>query len=197
MRHLPSAKNTHMQNTKEGQILLQLARAAIARELGFSAQDIPRTEWLEKPGATFVTLHLYGNLRGCIGSLEARRPLVDDVQSNALASAFRDPRFPPLRKEEFDDVVIEVSLLGKSEPIHFHDERDALAQLNPGKDGVIMEYGLHRATFLPQVWSQLPSPQKFLARLKEKAGLSADFWSNDIRLSRYAVQEWSEGEQNG
>ena len=186
-----------MQNTEEGQILLQLARAAIAKKLGLAAQDLPRSDWLEKPGATFVTLHLHGELRGCIGSLEAKRPLIDDVQNNALASAFRDPRFVPLGKEEFADVVIEVSLLGKSEPIHFHDEQDAVAQLNPGKDGVILEYGLHRATFLPQVWSQLPDPQKFLARLKEKAGLSADFWSDDIRLSRYAVQEWGEGEQNG
>lgn len=186
-----------MRNIKEGQILLHLARAAIAKELGFAAHDLPRSDWLEKPGATFVTLHLYGELRGCIGSLEARRPLIDDVQSNAFASAFRDPRFDPLGKKEFADVVIEVSLLGKSEPIHFHDEQDAVAQLNPGKDGVIMEYGLHRATFLPQVWSQLPTPQKFLSRLKEKAGLTADFWSNDFRLSRYAVQEWSEGEQNG
>lgn len=182
-----------MQNTKEGQILLHLARAAIARELGFSAHEMPQSEWLEKPGATFVTLHLYGELRGCIGSLEARRPLVDDVQSNALASAFRDPRFEPLSKEELADVVIDVSLLGNSEPIHFRDEQDALAQLNPGKDGVILEYGRHRATFLPQVWSQLPEPRKFLSRLKEKAGLSATFWSNDIRLSRYAVQEWNEG----
>ncbi len=186
-----------MQNTKEGQILLHLARAAIARELGFSAHDLPRTEWLEKPGATFVTLQLYGELRGCIGSLEARRPLFDDVQSNALASAFRDPRFEPLSKQEFSNVVIDVSLLGKSEPFNFRDEQDAVAQLKPGEDGVILEYGLHRATFLPQVWSQLPDPQKFLARLKEKAGLSANFWSNDIRLSRYAVQKWSEGEKNG
>lgn len=197
MQHLPSAQNTSMQNTKEGQILLHLARAAIAKELGLATHDLPRSNWLDKPGATFVTLHLNGELRGCIGSLEARRPLIDDVQNNALASAFRDPRFLPLGKEEFADVVIDVSLLGKSEPIHFHDEQDALAQLKPGKDGVIMEYGLHRATFLPQVWSQLPDPQKFLARLKEKAGLTADFWSNDIRLSRYSVQEWSEGEQNG
>lgn len=186
-----------MPNTRKGQTLLQLARAAIARELGFPALDVPRSDWLENPGATFVTLHLYGELRGCIGSLEARRPLFDDVQSNAFASAFRDPRFEPLSKQEFSHVVIDVSLLGKSEPIHFRDEQDAVAQLNPGEDGVILEYGLHRATFLPQVWSQLPDPKKFLARLKEKAGLGANFWSNDIRLSRYAVQKWSEGEENG
>jgi AmmeMemoRadiSam system protein A len=186
-----------MQNTEEGQILLHLARAAIGKELGFATHDLPRTAWLEQPGATFVTLHLHGELRGCIGSLEARQALIDDVQNNARASAFRDPRFKPLGKEEFSDVVIDVSLLGKSEPIRFSDEEDAVAQLRPDKDGVIMEYGLHRATFLPQVWSQLPSPREFLARLKEKAGLSSDFWSTDIRLSRYAVREWSEGEQNG
>ena len=186
-----------MQNTKEGQILLHLARAAIAKELGFAAHDTPRTEWLQEPGATFVTLNLNGELRGCVGSLEAWRPLIDDVRDNALASAFRDPRFEPLSKQEFADVVIDVSLLDKSEPIHFRDEQDALVQLNPGEDGVILEHGPHRATFLPQVWSQLPAPKKFLARLKEKAGLSANFWSNDIRLSRYSVQKWSEGEKNG
>ena len=100
-------------------------------------------------------------------------------------------------KEEFAEVVIDVSLLGKPESIRFRNERDALAQLNPGTDGVILEYGLHRATYLPQVWAQLPKPESFIAHLKNKAGLPQDFWSNDIRLLRYTVQKWREGEPNG
>ena len=186
-----------MLDTKGGQTLLHLARTAIAKELGFVEQDLPRTDWLEEPGATFVTLNLYGDLRGCIGSLEAHRPLIDDVCQNAVASAFRDPRFGPLSKAEFADVVIDVSLLSAPERIDFRDEQDALRKLAPGKDGVILEHGSHRATFLPQVWAQLPDPRQFLARLKMKAGLPEGFWSNDIRLSRYAVQKWGEGEQNG
>jgi len=183
-----------MFGTDKGPTLLRLARAAIAKELGFSAQDLPRVDWLEEPGATFVTLTLHGQLRGCIGSLEAHRPLLDDVRTNAVASAFRDPRFAPLSKQEFADVTIEVSLLSPAEPLRFNSESDALAQLNPGKDGVILEYGrLHRATYLPQVWAQLPEPQEFIDHLKIKAGLPEDFWSNDIKLSRYEVQKWREG----
>jgi AmmeMemoRadiSam system protein A len=186
-----------MFNTDKGQTLLRLARAAIAKELGFISHDLPRTDWLEEPGATFVTLTLHDQLHGCIGSLEAHRPLSDDVRHNAKASAFLDPRFAPLTKEEFADVIIEVSLLSKPELIEFSSEQDALAQLNPGKEGVILEFGPHRATYLPQVWAQLPEPKAFLANLKNKAGLSEDFWSNDIRLSRYTVQKWSEGENHG
>jgi len=178
----------------KGKTLLHLARAAIARELGFVSHDLPRTDWLEEPGATFVTLTLHGQLRGCIGSLEAHRSLLDDVRANAVASAFRDPRFAPLSKAEFADVLIEVSLLTPPEPLHFQDEQDALAQLNAGSDGVILEFGHHRATFLPQVWAQLPQPQVFIAHLKNKAGLPEDFWSKDMRLSRYTVQKWREGE---
>lgn len=181
-----------MLDTREGQILLHLARAAIAKELGFISHDLPRTDWLEMPGATFVTLTLHGQLRGCIGSLEALRPLIDDVRANAVASAFRDPRFAPLSKAEFAEVQVEVSLLSAPEPLIFTSEENALEQLHPGKDGVILEYGRHRATFLPQVWGQLPLPQTFIAHLKNKAGLPENFWSNDLRISRYSVQKWRE-----
>jgi AmmeMemoRadiSam system protein A len=173
-----------------------LARAAIAKELGFSSHDLPRTDWLEEPGATFVTLTLQGQLRGCIGSLEAHRSLID-VRQNAISSAFRDPRFPPLTKEEFADVVIEVSLLSKPVLIRHTSEEDALAQLTPGRDGVIIEHGRHRATYLPQVWAQLPDPREFTAHLKDKAGLPEHFWSDDISISRYTVQKWREGNPNG
>jgi AmmeMemoRadiSam system protein A len=184
-----------MFDTKRGRTLLHLARAAIAKELGFASRELPQTDdWLQEPGATFVTLNLHGNLRGCIGSLEARWPLIDDVRHNAMASAFLDPRFTPLTKQELDDIVIGVSLLSPPEQIHFSSERNALEQLRPGLDGVILEHGRRRATYLPQVWAQLPEPQEFLNHLKNKAGLPEDFWSEDIRLSRYGVQKWREGE---
>ena len=183
-----------MFDTDKGKTLLHLARAAIAGELGFISHDLPRTDWLEEPGATFVTLTLHDQLRGCIGSLEARRSLLEDVRANAVASAFRDPRFAPLSKEEFAEVVIDVSVLSKPEPVSFSSEQDALAQLHRGQDGVILEYGMHRATYLPQVWAQLPDPQSFIDNLKEKAGLPEDFWSEDIKLWRYTVQKFKEGE---
>jgi hypothetical protein len=186
-----------MNENQHGLTLLRLARSAIARELGFDSHDLPRSDWLEQDGATFVTLNLHGLLRGCIGSLEAFRPLIDDVRQNAVAAAFRDPRFPPLSPQEFADVMIEVSLLGKPEPISFSSEVDALTQLHPGQDGVILEYGRSRATYLPQVWAQLPEPMDFIMNLKEKAGLPADFWSVDIRLSRYSVRKYSEGAAGG
>jgi AmmeMemoRadiSam system protein A len=185
-----------MFDTNKGITLLRLARAAIAKELGFKSHDLPRSDWLEEPGATFVTLTLQGQLRGCIGSLEAYRPLIEDVQSNAVASAFRDPRFPPLSKEEFADVLIDVSLLSKPELIRHNNEEEALAQLTPGRDGVTIEYGPSRATYLPQVWAQLPDPHDFIAHLKQKAELPGDFWSRDIKLSHYTVQKWQEIEQN-
>ena len=186
-----------MLDTDQGQTLLQMARAAIAQVFGFVSHELPRSDWLEKPGATFVTLTLRGQLRGCIGSLEAHRPLIDDVRQNAVAAALRDPRFPPLSKAEFAEVVVEVSLLSAPEPISFRDEADALAQLHPSRDGVILEYGAHRATFLPQVWAQLPDPRTFIAHLKNKAGLPDGFWSDEIRLSRYTVQKWSEEKHHG
>ncbi len=185
-----------MLNTDKGQTLLHLARAAIAKELGFISHDLPRSAWLEEPGATFVTLTLHGQLRGCIGSLEAHRPLIEDVKHNAIAAAFKDPRFQPLSKEEFAEVVIEVSQLSPPKPIQFSSEQNALEQLIPGIDGVIIELGRYRATFLPQVWAQLPQPQVFIAHLKNKAGLPQDYWSDDIRLSRYSVQKWREGESH-
>lgn len=181
-----------MFNTDRGKTLLHLARAAIAGELGFISGDLPRADWLEEPGATFVTLNLDEQLRGCIGSLQAYRPLIDDVRQNAVAAAFYDPRFQPLSKEEFPRILIEVSLLSKPESIRFSSEQDALAQLNPGTDGVVLEFGHQRATYLPQVWAQLPDPETFISHLKAKAGLPEDFWSSDIRLSHYTVQNWHE-----
>lgn len=184
-----------MLEADQSRILLRLARSAIAREFGLASHELPRTGWLETPGATFVTLTLHGLLRGCIGSLEAYRPLIDDVRHNAVAAAFRDPRFPPLSQPEFAEVRIEVSLLSPARPLQYTDEQDALSRLQPGKSGVILEFGHHRATFLPQVWTQLPDPSLFMAHLKNKAGLPADFWSDEIRLSEYTVEKWCEHRQ--
>lgn len=178
--------------TARGRVLTQLARASIARALGEPVQAPPHPEWLNTPGAVFVTLTRGGELRGCIGSLEARRSLGEDVEENARLAAFADPRFPPLSRAELADTQIEVSVLSPAEPIDFCDEADALRRLRPGVDGVILEYGRHRATFLPQVWRQLPDPRDFLAHLKRKAGLPADFWHPELRLYRYTVEKYEE-----
>lgn len=178
--------------TELGPPLLHLARAAIATRFGQTTTcpfDLPE---LREKGATFVTLTQDGQLRGCMGSLEAWRPLQGDVEENACAAAFRDPRFAPLRKEELPVIRVEVSLLTPAEPMHFRDEADALAQLRPAVDGVIFTAGQHRATFLPQVWEELPEPYEFMAHLKRKAGLPANYWGKDIRLERYSVKKWKE-----
>lgn len=181
-----------MTDTNKGKTLLHLARSAIAKELGFVSHDLPRTPWLEEPGATFVTLTLHGRMHGCIGSLEPNRPVIDDVRHNAVAAAFQDPRFAPLTKDEFADAVIDVALLSKPETIRFSTEDDALKQLNPGVDGVIFEYGSNRATFLPHAWADMPHAKDLLAQLKSQAGLAEDFWSVDVKLSRFTIQKWYE-----
>lgn len=177
----------------KGARLTALARAAIARVFG---QGGPRetvdADWLKAPGAAFVTLTQAGELRGCIGSLEAWRPLAEDIEANARAAAFRDPRFPPLGADELARTRVEVSVLSKPVPMRFSDEADAIGQLHPGVDGVILEWRQYRGTFLPQVWDQLPDPARFMRHLKQKAGLAADFWADDVHLSRYTVDKYKE-----
>lgn len=177
-----------------GHCLLVLARNAIAGRFGLSTTPVDDRPELHAKGATFVTLTQLGQLRGCIGSLEAWRTLRQDVQENALAAAFRDPRFEPLGADELPDTRVEVSLLTPPVPMSFTDEADALAQLCPGTDGVIFSAAGRRSTFLPQVWEQLPSTALFMAHLKQKAGLPADYWSPDVRLERYTVEKWKEEE---
>jgi AmmeMemoRadiSam system protein A len=181
-----------MNKTDNGALLTALARAAIARKLGRDVPALPHPAWLAHPGATFVTLTQDGQLRGCIGSLEAHRPLGRDLEANAQAAAFSDPRFPPMTETELDRTRVEVSILSTPEAMSFKDEQDALVQLRPGIDGVIFQSGWHRATFLPQVWEQLPDSRQFLARLKMKAGLPADYWSDEVKLSRYTVDKYEE-----
>lgn len=175
-----------------GLALLAIARNAIEKQFGRNAHTAIPHPALANPAATFVTLTQDGALRGCIGSLEAYRPLAQDVAENAIAAAFRDPRFSPLGEDELKLTRVEVSLLEKPEPLDFKDEADALAQLRPGIDGLILTHGNRRATFLPQVWESLQEPQRFMSQLKLKAGLPAYFWDEDIALARYGVQKWKE-----
>ena len=184
------------EKNEQGKILLQIARTAICRVLHVPySPSIAVDEnalWLSQPGASFVTLICCGELRGCIGSLLACDPLIEDVNSNAISAALRDPRFPSLTVDELDEVCVEVSLLSELQPLSFADEADALTKLRPGIDGIVFEYGSHRSTFLPQVWESLPQPQQFLAKLKAKAGLAEDFWADGIKLFRYTVSKWHE-----
>jgi AmmeMemoRadiSam system protein A len=178
-----------------GQALLVMARNAIGGRFGIAAQAIPTVDdpaALNAAGATFVTLTRNGRLRGCIGSLQAHRPLGRDVAENALAAAFLDRRFSPLTVDELPLTRVEVSLLSPATPLPARSEAEALSRLHPGIDGVILICGRQRSTFLPQVWEQLPEAPQFLAQLKLKAGLPADFWSDQVRLERYSVEKWSE-----
>ncbi len=179
-------------DAEKGSTLLKLARSEIASKLGHEVPSPAQAGWLAEPGASFVTLTRQGELRGCIGTLEAHRPLGLDVRENAVAAAFRDPRFMPLSRAEFDDIRVEVSVLSPAEALAVDDEVAALAALRPNVDGVVFEYRHFRSTFLPQVWEQLPEPAGFLAHLKRKAGLPMDFWAEGVRLSRYTVSKWKE-----
>lgn len=177
-----------------GTVLIPLARAAIAGELGMprgARDDLP---WLALHGACFITVTQSASLRGCIGSLRPHRALGEDVRANAVAAAFRDPRFKPLTREEFGTILLEVSVLSELEALRFDDEKDALGQLRAGVDGLIFEYGHHTSTFLPQVWENFREPADFMTNLKYKAGLPPNFWHRDVKLMRYTVKKWKEGQ---
>ncbi|MFO1196122.1 MAG: AmmeMemoRadiSam system protein B [Burkholderiaceae bacterium] len=180
-----------------GRVLLRRARATIGSAFGFDPGRPADHPGLARHGATFVTLTQRGRLRGCIGTLQAHRPLGEDVRANALAAAFRDPRFEPLDVREYEQVRVEVSLLAPARPLPVRDEAHAREALVPHADGVILSWRGRRATFLPQVWESLPDPAEFLAQLKRKAGLPADFWAPDVVLERYAVLKWVEGGAGG
>ncbi|MDR0594143.1 MAG: AmmeMemoRadiSam system protein A [Bifidobacteriaceae bacterium] len=198
-----------------GPVLVRLAREAIAsalagrrrpafdspnliRRLGLWVGGAPPTPddlgfgVLDEPGAAFVTLTQAGELRGCIGSLEAHRPLGLDVQLNAVDAALGDPRFEPLQPAELGRTDIEVSVLSVPEPVEFADRKDLLGQLRPGRDGLILAAAGRRGTFLPQVWEQLPTPEVFLSHLVRKAGLPGRYWGSDVRIWRYTVTAFEE-----
>ncbi|MCI0503430.1 AmmeMemoRadiSam system protein A [Candidatus Micrarchaeota archaeon] len=184
---------------KEKEYLLKLARNAVkahlagGRKLDVQPKDVPSKKLTEN-GACFVTLHVGERLRGCIGSLEAHRPLVMDVIENALSSAFEDPRFYPMRQEELPEVTFSISVLSAPKPFPVKDAADLLKKLVPGKHGLIIQKGWNRATFLPVVWEQLPKKEEFLSHLCMKAGLGAEAWrdTKGMEFFVYEAEEFSE-----
>jgi uncharacterized protein len=186
-------------NASEKKYLLSLARKAI--ENYFKTKqimepkrgDVPSASLLQS-GACFVTLHLSGELRGCIGSLEAHRPLVYDVINNALASAFEDTRFYPLTPSELARVKISISYLTPAKPLIVKDADDLLAKIKPHRTGLILEKGWARATFLPAVWDEIATKEEFLSHLCMKAGLGAEAWKNTqgMKFQTYEADEFSE-----
>lgn len=189
--------DTQPLTAEEKQTLLRLAREAIREALSDASMPEIALETLplrlRENGAAFVTLTLDGQLRGCIGSLSAHRPLVLDVQRHAVDAAFDDPRFPPLTDLEFAPLRIEISVLSEPQPLFYADPDDLLRKLRPEIDGVILERGWNRGTFLPQVWEQLPEPEVFLSHLCQKAGLPSNAWKwPDIRISLYQVEKFME-----
>lgn len=175
-----------------GALLLAHARAAIATRLGQSAPPAADHPALHETRATFVTLTRHGQLRGCIGHLQAMQELGRDVRSNALAAAFEDPRFAPVSVAEWPTIRVEVSVLGPTTFSNCPTEEDCLRQIVPFEDGVILASGARSATFLPQVWDELPDPQEFIAHLLHKAGLPVTLWPADMRLGRYHVEKFQE-----
>lgn len=178
---------------EERSLLLRIAADSIDHGLthGTALQvdpvDFPPA--LRETRATFVTLTIDRQLRGCMGVLEAHQPLVVDVAHNAYTAAFADPRFPPLNKRERDHIAIKLSILTPPEPMTFDSEEDLLAQIRPNEDGLILEEGPCRGTFLPAVWESLPDRRDFLRHLKQKAGLSPGYWSAGLRVKRYRALE--------
>ncbi len=174
--------------------LKDIARDAIRRGFGTHAPPVldltHEPVELRQPRATFVTLELDGRLRGCIGSLEPRRPLAEDVHQNAFAAAFHDNRFAPLREDEFPDLAIHISILQPPEPIEARSEEELIRLLRPHRDGLILQCHERRATFLPAVWEDLPEPAAFIRHLKLKAGLPASGWDPAIRCWRYETESF-------
>lgn len=182
---------------KRGNELLMIARGAIAAECGQPMDLEISHPSLAVKAASFVTLQLNNQLRGCIGTIDPHRSLLHDVRGNAIDAAFNDPRFAPVTLEELKKITIEVSVLTPRVLLQYDSSFDLYSQIKPGVDGIYIEYQNLRGTFLPQVWNQLPDKDQFFRHLKAKAGMSPDFWSNDIKVFRYRVQKWSEASQPG
>ncbi len=196
MSHSPGAHAERAPSTddRRGEVLLRIARDTLLESFGVAVEPVDNEPWLTAIGACFVTLRKGAELRGCIGTILPFRPLIEDVRGNARAAATRDPRFPPLSRQELELTCVQVSLLSPLQSMDFDSEADLLRQLRPGVDGLVLECGHHRGTFLPAVWKDLPNPAKFLDQLKRKAGLTADFWSPEVEVRRYSTESWSEGD---
>lgn len=193
-RHASSAAHTSTFTAAEKQQLLQIADAAIEYGVEHGHSKTMPLDLASYPlkltalGASFVTLEIDGQLRGCIGSLVARAPLIVDVTHNAFAAAFQDPRFPAVTRAEYPHLTKHISILSAPAPMHFTSEEDLLAQLRPNIDGLVLHDDGYRGTFLPSVWEQLPEPRLFLQHLKMKAGLPSDYWSETIEIERYTTE---------
>jgi AmmeMemoRadiSam system protein A len=181
---------------KERGTLLGIARASIDSGLHTGRALRPSADLLRgalaEPRAVFVTVTRDARLRGCIGSMEAAQALATSVAEAAYSAAFRDPRFPPLAGEELTSIRIEISVLSPMADLKVASRRALLDQLSPGQDGLVVEDGPHRATFLPKVWEQLPRPEQFLHHLMAKAGLPGDHWSPHVRVQRYTTLSFTE-----
>lgn len=182
---------------EEQQMLLRMAREAM--ECAVRGEKLPARDAstlsnnLREKGASFITLTIHGQLRGCIGALEAYQPLVDDVREHAVAAALEDPRFPRVREEELSRIQVEVSRLTRPTPLDYKDADDLLSKLRPHVDGVILKDGFRRATFLPQVWEKIPDPSEFLDNLCYKMGAKTDHWRNKhLDVLIYQVEEFHE-----
>jgi len=183
---------TYSAHDKES--LLKIAADSIRQgiDLGKPLEPlIPNySEALQQPRACFVTLMKDGELRGCIGSLEATQALLCDVAKNAFQAAFHDPRFTPVSSEELDHIKIKISVLSPPEDFAVASEADLLEKMRPHIDGVIIEEGFKRSTFLPAVWESLPNPKDFLQHLKRKAGFADHYWSDHIKVRRYTSEDF-------
>ncbi|MBN2251400.1 MAG: AmmeMemoRadiSam system protein A [Candidatus Altiarchaeota archaeon] len=182
-------------NAEEQKYLLKLARDSIKAFLGEgkAIEEKPENANLREYRGVFVTLEEYGKLRGCIGYLGAVQPLYLAVRDNAVNAATRDPRFPPVTLEELKNIEIEISILTMPEPMDAGSPDELLEKIRPGTDGLIIEHKGRSATYLPQVWEQLPDKKEFLGSLCNKAGLSSDCWKEGgVKIFRYGVQAFRE-----
>ncbi len=201
-RIIEKAKEGAMSETdklteEEGKHLVETARKTIQKALfnpkDQNEQDSSSSPKFQERRGTFVTLTINGALRGCIGHIIAQESLIEGVKVNAMNAAFRDPRFRPLNRNEFEKIKVEVSILTEPKPLPYTDSNDLLAKLRPGTDGLIIRQGYHQATFLPQVWEQLPGKKDFLTHLCLKAGLAGDVWVYDkLEVHTYQVQAFEE-----
>ncbi|MFZ2096020.1 MAG: AmmeMemoRadiSam system protein A [Anaerolineales bacterium] len=177
--------------------LLSLARQSIDNYLNNTA--LPLVEFgilspiLKEQGASFVTLTYRGYLRGCVGALDAYQSLAEDVREHAIAAAFQDYRFPPVQAKEMKDIEIEISYLTQPTPLSYENPNELLEKLRPNIDGVVIQDGMRRATFLPQVWEKIPDPAEFLDQLCMKMGAPADLWrKKKLEIKTYQVEEFHE-----